>query len=129
MRKVLLFFMLFLMCGPLFAQNEITWFGDVMEIPGPAKYARMVLMKQGPKAGQILLTYQKFTYGRKIVKRYSSDDGVTWSRKVYYCKRRETGRMLIGNIIELTDGRLLMTYQKLKRGRLLFYRKRSLCMC
>lgn len=48
MRKVLLFFMLFLMCGPLFAQNEITWFGDVMEIPGPAKYARMVLMKQGP---------------------------------------------------------------------------------
>ena len=79
MRKVLLFFMLFLMCGPLFAQNEITWFGDVMEIPGPAKYARMVLMKQGPKAGQILLTYQKFTYGRKIVKRYSSDDGVTWS--------------------------------------------------
>ena len=92
MRKVLLFFMLFLMCGPLFAQNEITWFGDVMEIPGPAKYARMVLMKQGPKAGQILLTYQKFTYGRKIVKRYSSDDG---RRKVYYCKRRETGRMLI----------------------------------
>ena len=56
MRKVLLFFMLFLMCGPLFAQNEINWFGDVMEIPGPAKYARMVLMKQGPKAGQILLT-------------------------------------------------------------------------
>lgn len=129
MRKVLLFFMLFLMCGPLFAQNEITWFGDVMEIPGPAKYARMVLMKQGPKAGQILLTYQKFTYGRKIVKRYSSDDGVTWSPESLLLQKTGDWTYANCNIIELTDGRLLMTYQKRKEDGYYFIgRDRYVCV-
>ena len=129
MRKVLLFFMLFLMCGPLFAQNEITWFGDVMEIPGPAKYARMVLMKQGPKAGQILLTYQKFTYGRKIVKRYSSDDGVTWSPESLLLQKTGDWTYANCNIIELTDGRLLMTYQKRKEDGYYFTgRDRYVCV-
>lgn len=129
MKKLLLLFTLLLVGFPLSAQNEITWLGDVTEIPGPAKYGRMVLMKQGPRAGQILLTYQKFTYGRRIVKRYSTDDGVTWSPESTLLQKTGDWTYANCNIIELADGRLLMTYQKRKEDGFYFTgRDRYVCV-
>lgn len=129
MKKQLLIFFLFGCYVSLFAQNEINWIGDVIEIPGPAKYGRMVLMKQGPKAGQILLTYQKSTYGRKIVKRYSPDDGSTWTEESTVLQKTGEWTYANCNIIELQDGRLLMAYQKRKEnGELFTGRDRYVCV-
>lgn len=94
------------------AQDEITWLDQVRVLPGPAKYGRMVMMKQGPKAGQILLTYQQYDHGRKIVKRYSLDQGYTWSSESTVLQKSGNWTYANCNIIELQDGRLLMTYQK-----------------
>ncbi len=103
--------LLFLLPTTLLSQ-EIQWLDDVIELEGPGKYSRMVLMKQGPKAGQILLTYQEYDHGRVIVKRYSSDGGKTWSAKSNVLKKNTDWTYANCNIIELKDGRLLMTYQK-----------------
>lgn len=129
MKKQLLFFVLLLMSFSLFAQNEITWLGNVIEIPGPAKYGRMVLITQGPKAGQILLTYQKYAHGRRIVKRYSADDGLTWSAESTVLQKSGVWTYANCNIIELSDGRLLMTYQKRREDGFYFTgRDRYVCV-
>jgi hypothetical protein len=110
MKKILLLCCVFFTAMVL--SQEIRWLDKVTELSGPGKYARMVLMKQGPKAGQLLLTYQTFPHGRNIVKRYSSDGGKTWSDAVSILKKNTEWTYANCNIIELKDGRLLMTYQR-----------------
>jgi len=101
------------------ASHDIIW-GDQITLnpPGGAmgRYPRILKLTQGPDAGDILLTYQTEQHGGDFMMYRSSDQGRTWGDPMRVNKATPDWDYASCNIIELSDGRLMMAMQRRVRG-------------
>ena len=101
------------------ASHDIIW-GDQITLhpPGGAmgRYPRLLKIKTGAHAGDLLLSYQTQTSGGDFMLYRSTDNGRTWAVPYLVNKATPDWDYASCNIIQLTDGRLLMTMQRRVRG-------------
>ena len=99
--------------------GEITW-GKTITLTPPGqtlgRYPRLVQLKTGAHAGDLLLTYQTELNGGDFMQYRSSDKGQTWTGPQVINKATSDWDFASCNVIELEDGRLLMTMQRRKVG-------------
>ncbi|MEO8245007.1 MAG: sialidase family protein [bacterium] len=95
--------------------HDIIW-GDQITLTPPngtmGRYPRLVDLKTGPHKGDLLLTYQTDAHGGDFMMYRSSDRGRTWADPVLVNKATPQWDFASCNIIQLTDGRLLMSMQR-----------------
>ncbi len=95
--------------------NEIVW-GKTITLTPPngtlGRYPRLVQLTKGPHAGDLLLTYQTELMGGDFMMYRSSDKGQTWSGPTLINKDTDNWNFASCNIIQLDDGRLLMSMQR-----------------
>ena len=101
------------------AAHDIVWAGQItLNPPGGTmgRYPRLLKLTSGPASGDILLTYQTERTGGDFLMYRSSDQGRTWAEAVLVNKATPEWDYASCNIIQLTDGRLLMSMQRRLRG-------------
>ena len=97
------------------AAHDIIW-GEqtTLHPPGGAmgRYPRLLKIKTGPHEGDLLLTYQTEEHGGDFMMYRSSDLGRTWADPILINKATTDWNFASCNIIQLSDGRLLMSMQR-----------------
>lgn len=95
--------------------HDIIW-GDQITLTPPngtmGAYPRLVQIKTGAHQGDLLLTYQTEGAGGDFMMYRSSDLGRSWADPVLINKASPEWNYASCNIIQLTDGRLLMSMQR-----------------
>lgn len=95
--------------------GNIVW-GKTITLTPPngamGRYPRLVRVTQGAHAGDLLLTYQTGLVGGDFMMYRSSDNGASWGEPVRINTATTQWDFASCNIIQLTDGRLLMTLQR-----------------
>lgn len=99
--------------------SDIVW-GKSMTLTPPdgamGRYPRLVKVTMGDHAGDLLLTYQTHLNTGDFMMYRSSDDGQTWTGPTLINKDTKKWDFASCNIIQLQDGRLLMTMQRRVAG-------------
>lgn len=99
--------------------TAITW-GKTITLTPPdgamGRYPRLAQVKFGAHSGDLLLTYQTKETGGDFMMYRSSDKGQTWTGPSLINKATTTWNFASCNIIQLEDGRLLMTMQRRRNG-------------
>lgn len=99
--------------------HDIVW-GDQITLTPPGgtmgRYPRILKLTSGPDKGDILLTYQTEQSGGDFLMYRSSDLGRTWNAPTLINRATKTWDYASCNIIELSDGRLMMSMQRRVRG-------------
>jgi hypothetical protein len=97
------------------ASQDILW-GEQITLtpPGGAmgRYPRILKLTQGPDQGDILLSYQTEAHGGDFMMYRSSDQGRSWGDPILINQSTDQWYHASCNIIELSDGRLLMSMQR-----------------
>lgn len=83
---------------------------------GIGRYPRLVQIKQGSHAGDLLLFYQSGATGGDFGMYRSRDNGHTWSGAEIVNRTTRNWNFASCNVIELQDGRLMMSMQRRARG-------------
>ena len=101
------------------AAHDIVW-GKRITLTPPdgamGTYPRLVVLKSGPGKGDILLTCQTERFSGDFFMYRSSDQGRTWAGPTLIHKQKPGWLNASCNIIELSDGRLLMVMQRRVEG-------------
>ena len=112
---VLIFSLLMAFTGAAMAEaGSIVW-GDRIDLTPPqggGAYPRLVKIKTGPGAGDLLLFYQSAFLGGDTWMDRSHDGGKTWTAPEVVNARAGKWKYANCNVIQLDDGRLLMTFQR-----------------
>lgn len=112
------FLMIFASAALADSGGSIVW-GDRIDLTPPAgggAYPRLVKINAGPGAGDLLLTYQSGFLGGDIWMDRSHDGGHTWAAPEVVNARAGKWKYANCNIIQLDDGRLMMTFQRRDRS-------------
>lgn len=99
--------------------HDIIWGQQTtLHPPGGAmgRYPRLLKIRTGVHAGDILLSYQTEQHTGDFMLYRSSDNGKTWADPVVANKKAGDWDYASCNIIQLSDGRLLMTMQRRIHG-------------
>ncbi len=99
--------------------HDITWTDHITLTPpdgAMGRYPRILKLTQGPDAGDILLTYQTGEHSGDFMMYRSSDQGRTWADPVLIHAEEPGWDQASCNIIELSDGRLIMSIQRRVEG-------------
>ena len=99
--------------------RDIVWTDRITLTPpdgAMGRYPRILQLTQGPDKGDILLTYQTGENGGDFWMYRSSDQGRTWGQPVRIHREAAGWDQASCNIIELSDGRLLMSIQRRVEG-------------
>ncbi len=128
-RIALTLFAALLAAGPVLAKpksiskvplsHDITWTDHITLTPpdgAMGRYPRILKLTQGPDAGDILLTYQTGEHHGDFMMYRSSDQGRTWADPVLIHAEEPGWDQASCNIIELSDGRLIMSIQRRVEG-------------
>ena len=99
--------------------KDVTW-GKTITLTTPdgtiGRYPRLVKVASGNHAGDLLLTYQTQLTGGDFMMYRSSDKGQSWTGPVKINDDTDQWDFASCNIIQLKDGRLLMTMQRRVHG-------------
>ncbi len=101
------------------AAHDIIWGPQItLNPPGRAmgRYPRLVVVRKGAHQGDLLLSYQTGSDGGDFMMYRSSDQGRTWAPPVMVNQATTEWDYASCNIIQLSDGRLMMTMQRRARG-------------
>jgi hypothetical protein len=80
------------------------------------RYPRLLVLDQGPNAGQILMSYQTGEHGGDFMMYRSDDKGRTWQGPDLIHEQPDGWATASCNIIQLSDGRLMMSIQRRVEG-------------
>lgn len=89
---------------------------DLRPPEGIGRYPRLVKLRQGAHAGDLLLFYQTAEMGGDFWMYRSTDNGHSWGTAVKVNDANKTWNYASCNVIELADGRLMMSMQRRLRG-------------
>ncbi|MCX6326602.1 MAG: T9SS type A sorting domain-containing protein [Bacteroidia bacterium] len=109
--KIILFIVTLSIFEFSFAQNEITWKDEIV-LDGTFKYIRLCKVTKGPAAGDIIMTYFKNDHSAPFGMRRSKDEGRSWSDETIFMKNTATNYYVNPGILQLDDGRLMLSYCK-----------------
>jgi hypothetical protein len=97
----------------------ITWGETITLTPpdgGMGRYPRLVKIEHGAHAGDLLLCYQSDAMGGDFFLYRSRDLGRSWDGPEMVNNANRTWNYASCNVIQLTDGRLLMSMQRRLKG-------------
>ncbi len=114
-RKIYFLFLALLSFSFSSAQNEITWKEQIV-IDGTSKYVRLCKVTKGVAKGDLIMTYFKSDHSAPFGMRRSKDDGRTWSDETIFMKNTSTNYYVNPGILQLDDGRLMLSYCKRSKG-------------
>ena len=101
------------------ALQAIVW-GETIRLEPPeggiGRYPRLLHIRQGKHAGDLLLFYQSGQMGGDFGMYRSPDNGHTWSGAEIVNRATRDWNFASCNVIQLQDGRLMMSMQRRVRG-------------
>jgi len=100
------------------AGSDIVW-GERIDLKPPVgagRYPRLLQLTRGARAGDLLLFYQTQMTGGDFWMYRSVDNGHSWGQPVQVNKAGDGWNYASCNVIQLDDGRLLMSMQRRLRG-------------
>lgn len=99
--------------------HDILW-GERITLHPPqgamGRYPRILVLNQGPRAGEILLSYQTGEHAGDFMLYRSADQGRSWQGPGLIHRQPEGWATASCNIIQLSDGRLMMSIQRRVAG-------------
>ena len=99
--------------------HDIVWGAQITLIPpdgAMGRYPRLVKIASGPHADDLLLFYQSAAKGGDFWMYRSRDLGQSWGDPVMVNRATKRWNYASCNVIQLQDGRLMMTMQRRAKG-------------
>ena len=99
--------------------QDIIWGEQITLVPpdgAMGRYPRLVKIASGPHANDLLLFYQSAAMGGDFWMYRSRDLGHTWGEPVMVNRADKRWNFASCNVIQLQDGRLMMTMQRRAKG-------------
>ncbi|SEO29876.1 BNR repeat-like domain-containing protein [Gemmobacter aquatilis] len=105
--------------GPADAAGQAIAWGERITLTPPVgsgRYPRLLQIRKGAHAGDLLLFYQTQMTGGDFWMYRSTDNGYNWGQPVLVNKAGNGWNYASCNVIQLEDGRLMMSMQRRLRG-------------